>query len=293
MDGILNFNKPQGWTSHTAVAFVRRTIRQRRVGHAGTLDPLATGVLLICIGQATRVSEYLMASTKVYLARLQLGVTTDTYDSQGQVTATQPVNVSTALIQAALQQFTGEINQVPPMYSALKRQGKRLYELARRGIEVERPARKVRIDHIIAHQVELPEMAIQVQCSSGTYIRSLAHDIGQALGCGAHMTALVRQSSGAFCVEQAIAPDQLEAAAGEGRVAELLYPLDAALQALPAVTLDAELAQRARHGQFISLPAGLQVAAACRAYDEAGRLVAVMTYRDSQAMWQPDKVFQV
>jgi len=292
MDGILNFDKPLGWTSHDAVAHVRRTIRQKRVGHAGTLDPLATGVLLICIGQATRVSEYLMASDKTYLAHIRLGVTTDTYDSEGQVVDTQPVSVTPAL-QTVLQQFVGEIEQVPPMYSALKHKGERLYKLARRGIQVERAARQVRISTITLHHANLPDFAIEVQCSSGTYIRSLAHDIGQALGCGAHLTGLVRQASGAFHVDQAITPARLEVAIAEEHLSELLHPIDAALQDLPAFTLDAELAQRVQHGQFIKLPINLQSSATiCRAYDETGQLIAVMIYRDSQDMWQPDKVFR-
>ncbi len=288
MDGILNFNKPSGWTSHDAVAHVRRLIRQKRVGHAGTLDPLANGVLLVCIGQATRVSEYLMAGDKTYLARIRLGVTTDTYDSEGQVTDTHAVNVDESTLCVALQQFFGEIDQVPPMYSALKHEGQPLYKLARRGVHVERPARRVRISSIILHEAHMPDLSLEVHCSGGTYIRSLAHDIGQALGCGAHMTALTRQASGTFTLDRALTPQQLEQAIAADRLTEQLYPLDAALKDLPAVTLDAETARRVRHGQEVDLP--LPAAPACRAYAD-GELVALMVYRAETTAWRPDKVF--
>ncbi|MBN1886969.1 MAG: tRNA pseudouridine(55) synthase TruB [Thermoflexales bacterium] len=292
MDGILNFNKAQGWTSHDVVAYVRRQAGQKRVGHAGTLDPLATGVLLVCLGQATRVAEYLMASDKVYLARVHLGVTTDTYDAEGQVSGTSEVRVDEAALQAALQHFTGEIEQVPPMYSALKQNGQRLYRLARQGVQVERPPRKVRIESISLRQLSWPELTLEVHCSSGTYIRSLAHDIGQALGCGAHLSGLVRQASGLFRVEQAVSASILEQTAAEGRLAELLHPLDTALQAMPAVSLDAEMARRVRHGQSVPLALSPgQAAPACRAYDDTGQLVAVMVYRAGPGDWRPDKVF--
>lgn len=289
MDGILNFNKPKQWTSHDGVAYVRRAARQKRVGHAGTLDPLASGVLLICLGQATRVAEYLMASDKVYQACIRLGVTTDTYDAAGQVTGTYPVQADEAVLRSVLQRFVGDIQQVPPMYSALKHKGQPLYKLARRGLSVERPARQVRISAIVLRQVNWPDFSLDVHCSGGTYIRSLAHDIGQALGCGAHLVELVRQSSGSFSVEQAVTPAGLEAALAEGRLAELLYPLDAALQAMPAVALDAETARRVRHGQPVQL--SIPPAPACRAHDESGQLVAVMVYRDTTNSWRADKVF--
>jgi tRNA pseudouridine55 synthase len=289
MDGILNFNKPPDWTSHDAVARVRRLIGQKRVGHAGTLDPLATGVLLICIGQATRVAEYLMASDKIYLARIKLGVTTDTFDSTGQVTGTYTVNIDEAAIRAVLTQFTGNISQVPPMHSALKHQGQPLYKLARRGVEIERAPRQVTIGEIALQELRLPELTISVTCSSGTYIRSLAHDIGQTLGCGAHMTALTRLVSGVFSIEQAVTPDALEATANTGHFSALLHPIDAALHALPAVTLDADTIRRVRFGQAVQL--SITPSPTCRAYDASGELAAIMVYRSETGDWQPDKVF--
>jgi tRNA pseudouridine55 synthase len=292
MDGILNFNKAQGWTSHDVVAYVRRQVGQKRVGHAGTLDPLATGVLLVCLGQATRLSEYLMASDKVYLARVHLGVTTDTYDAEGQVSGTSDVRVDEAALQAALRRFTGEIDQVPPMYSALKQGGQRLYRLARQGVHVERPPRKVRIEAISLRQLSWPELTLEIHCSSGTYIRSLAHDLGQTLGCGAHLSGLVRLASGSFRVEQAVNASEIERAVVEGRLVELLHPLDAALQAMPAVSLDAKTTQRVRYGQSVSLPLSPgQVAPTCRAYDDTGQLLAVMVYRAGAGNWRPEKVF--
>ncbi|MBS1245788.1 MAG: tRNA pseudouridine 55 synthase, partial [Chloroflexi bacterium] len=178
MDGILVVNKPQWWTSHDVVGYIRRLTHQKRVGHAGTLDPMATGVLLVCLGRATRVAEYLMDSDKMYRAVVRLGVETDTYDAEGQVVATRPVNVDESDLRAALAHFVGAIDQVPPMYSALKRDGKPLYQLARQGIEVERKPRRITIYDIALREWQSPDATIDVRCSSGTYIRSLAHDIG-------------------------------------------------------------------------------------------------------------------
>ncbi len=186
MDGILNIDKPQGWTSHDVVAWIRRVLKVKRVGHAGTLDPLATGVLLVCVGQATRVAEYLMASDKTYRAQIQLGTITDTYDTDGEVVETRPLSpdIDRGAIWVALGRFVGDIMQAPPAYSAIKQDGVPLHRRARRGEEVRPAPRPVRIHSIQLVDWTAPCLTVDVTCDPGTYIRSLAHDLGQALGCG-------------------------------------------------------------------------------------------------------------
>jgi tRNA pseudouridine55 synthase len=288
MDGILVINKPRGLTSHDVVARVRRLTHQKRVGHAGTLDPMATGVLVVCLGRATRVAEYLTGADKTYRAVLRLGVETDTYDAEGQVVSTLPVKVTESDVRAALGQFIGEIDQVPPMYSALKRDGKPLYKLARKGIEVERAPRRVRIDEITLRAFELPDVTIDVRCSSGTYIRSLAHDVGAALGCGAHLIELTRLASGSFTIEKAV---KLEDLSGQDQTG-LLHPLDEALHNWPAITLDADQARRVTMGQAIAFN-GAQAEATAdlfRVYNNDGKLLAIMVIDRAARLLRPRKV---
>jgi tRNA pseudouridine55 synthase len=286
MDGILNINKPPGWTSHDVVGRVRQLTHQKKVGHAGTLDPMATGVLLVCLGRATRVSEYLMASDKTYRAVVRLGVETDTCDAEGEVVATLPVNVSESDLRRALDKFTGSIDQTPPMYSALKLAGKPLYKLARKGVEVERRPRRVTIHDITLQAWQSPDATIDVRCSPGTYIRSLAHDVGAALGCGAHLAALTRLSSGSFTIEDAAKLADLE---GLEDVRGLVHPMDAALQDLPAVTLDAVAAQRVLMGH--SIPSSkLDGSSLCRVYDASARFLAIMEYDSAAQVLHPKKV---
>jgi tRNA pseudouridine55 synthase len=289
MNGILVVNKPPGWTSHDVVARVRRLTREKRVGHAGTLDPMATGVLLVCLGRATRVTEYLMTSDKTYRAVMRLGIETDTYDADGQVLVTQPVNVDESDVRRVLARFVGQIDQVPPMYSALKREGRPLYKLARKGLEVEREPRRVTVHAITLHAWQLPDMTIDVRCSPGTYIRSLAHDVGAALGCGAHLTRLTRLASGSFTLDDAVTLQDL---IGLEDLAGLLRPLDAALQDLPAVTLDADQARRMLMGQVIPAEGAKALANAPlhRAYDAAGTFLAIIAYDPQAHVWRPHKV---
>jgi tRNA pseudouridine55 synthase len=286
MDGILVLNKPPGMTSHDVVSRVRRIARQKRVGHAGTLDPMATGVLLICLGRATRVAEYLSGSDKTYRAVIRLGVETDTYDAEGLVTATRPVNVGEAELRAVLIRFAGEIDQVPPMYSALKRDGKPLYKLARQGLEVEREPRRVTIYGILLRACEWPDVTVDVRCSAGTYIRSLAHDIGAALGCGAHLIELTRLASGSFTLDDAVGLED----PGLQDIASLLHPLDAALQHLPALALDAEQARCVMLGQAIPFNGAAAGPDVFRVYTLHGALVAIMTYDADVRRLRPKKV---
>ncbi|MBN1639889.1 MAG: tRNA pseudouridine(55) synthase TruB [Anaerolineae bacterium] len=289
--GILNVDKPPGMTSHDVVAAVRRIARQRKVGHAGTLDPLATGVLLVCLGRATRVAEYLMRSPKTYRAEIRLGVTTTTDDAEGEVMARCQVALSRAQVEEVLQGFEGRIAQVPPRYSAIKRQGERMYALARRGIEVDPPARDVDVYALRLVGWAPPLCAIEVRCGPGTYIRALARDVGTALGCGAHLASLRRTSSGVFAASDAASLEAIEDAFQAGREAQILHPLDAALSDLPALQLGAQEARRVAMGQQVD---GAPLAAdpeLARAYAPNGQFVAVLQRAPRTGGWRPSKVF--
>ena len=297
ISGILNIDKPAGMTSHDVVDRVRQMTGQRRVGHAGTLDPLATGVLVVCLGQATRVAEYLMASDKVYQAQIRLGVSTDTHDAEGEVTATAEVNVGEEEVLRALASFTGSIQQVPPMYSALKREGTPLHRLARQGITVEREPRSVEIHNIELLDWTPPLLTIRVACSPGTYIRALARDLGQKLGCGAHLQSLTRLASGHFTLEKAVSLDELAETFDRGDWQELVHPLDEALLDFDPMVVDAQTEQRIRHGQQVQVPplappkrGGIE-RGVCRAYSQTGELIGILRYDSQTGLWQPKKVF--
>jgi tRNA pseudouridine55 synthase len=297
--GIINFNKPSGRTSFSVVGQVRRGTGERRVGHAGTLDPLATGVLLVCLGPAVRVTEYLMDLPKVYRGAVRLGVETDTYDAEGKVVATHDVEVSEPALREALSRFAGEIEQRPPAHSAVKVGGKRAYERARKGEDVEMKARTVRIDRAELIRYEPPEAEIEVECGRGTYLRSIAHDLGRALGCGGHLSSLVRMQIGPFRVEDAVDEAVLEAAFAEGTWREYLQPIDCALLHLPALTVPMEDEKDLRHGQpahiddedalraAAPLTDGVQV----RAYAEDGSLIGILRYEAAGGDWHPHKIF--
>lgn len=291
VSGILNVDKPSGITSHDVVNRVRRIAGQRRVGHAGTLDPLATGVLLVCLGRATRVSEYLMRTTKVYRARVRLGITTDTYDADGQMTEERPVDIDRETVEAALVSFRGPLLQVPPMYSAIKRDGQPLYRLARQGTTVEREPRAVEIYRLELIAWDAPEFTLEVACSAGTYVRSLAYDLGRELGCGAHLAGLIRLASGEFRVEDAV---KLEEVTSE-TLAELLHPVDAALRAFPALHLDETAALDVRLGRPVPVTTSPDSPTVegelARAYGPDGTFLALVTYRPAEKHWKPHKVF--
>ena len=204
MDGIINIYKEAGYTSHDVVAKLRGILHQKKIGHTGTLDPDAVGVLPVCLGKATKLCDMLTEKDKQYRAVMQLGIETDTQDTSGTVTAEHPVIVSEGQVRQVIMDFIGEYDQIPPMYSALKKNGKKLYELAREGIVVERETRRITIHGIEIEKVELPYVTMLVDCSKGTYIRTLCHDIGQKLGCGAAMAQLVRTRSGMFSLEEHI-----------------------------------------------------------------------------------------
>ena len=249
MDGILNIDKPSGWTSHDVVAKLRRLLKIRRIGHTGTLDPAATGVLLICIGKATRVAEYLVAREKEYRAVLRLGETTDTQDGTGQVIERHDVgDMTTSRLQAVIPRFTGDILQVPPMYSAIKINGVALYKLARTGQTVPRPARPIQISHIGIRNIRGTDVTIDVTCSKGTYIRTLCHDIGTTLGIGGHMHQLTRLRVGSFQRTHALTLETIEQLHREQRLESSLYHADDVLHDFPAVDVIEPAATRVRHG---------------------------------------------
>ncbi|NDP47372.1 MAG: tRNA pseudouridine(55) synthase TruB [Sulfuriferula multivorans] len=237
IDGVLLLNKPVGITSNAALQKAKWLLNAKKAGHTGTLDPFADGLLPLCFGEATKFSAYLLEADKHYRAVLQLGVTTTTGDPEGEVLSTREVNVSRDDILAVLPRFMGEIEQIPPMHSALKHQGRPLYEYARAGIEIERPARKVTIRSLELIECTSPRVVLEVQSTAGTYIRTLAQDIGAALGCGAHLTALKRTAAGGFSLALAHTLAELEALEPNDRQS-LLQPADYLVAHLPALTLD-------------------------------------------------------
>ena len=248
--GVLLLDKPVGITSTQALAAVKRLLNAEKAGHTGTLDPFATGLLPLCFGEATKFAQDLLEADKTYEATVHLGVTTSTGDTEGEVLATQPVDVSPAQIDAVLHSFRGPISQVPPMYSALKRDGKPLYEYAREGITLERDARDVVIHELTLLDYTAPELKIHVRCSKGTYIRVLGEDIGQALGCGAHLTALRRTALASLNIAQSQTLATLQA---EGEITHYLLPVDALLSTMARIDLSPILATRFLQGQRLSM----------------------------------------
>ncbi len=295
--GILSIDKPLGQTSHDVVERVRALTDVRRVGHTGTLDPLATGVLVICVGRtATRVAEYLMEEPKTYRTDLRLGVVTSTFDSEGEILSKSPVEVDRNQVEEALAQFRGVIEQIPPMYSAVKHHGKPLYRLARRGIEVDREPRRVEIHrlNLVAWESlgRQAKCTLEIECSPGTYVRVLVHDLGQKLGCGAYVTSLTRLASGSFQLEDAVTLDHLAQAAAEGHWPELLVPVDQALAGrFPALHLDGREARQFCSGQSIDDEGKSRHTELARVYGPQGRFLALAAYDAQENAWRPKKVF--
>lgn len=290
LGGLLNVDKPRGLSSHDVVARVRRLTGERRVGHTGTLDPLATGVLVLCLGRATRLAEYVMEGVKVYRATVRLGIETTTWDAEGEIVAQADIRrLSLADIEAVLPRFRGRITQVPPMYSALKHEGRPLYRLARQGISVERAPREVEISALLIRGWDPPDLALEVTCSKGAYLRALAHDLGETLGVGAHLADLRRMAVGPFRGEEAVSLEALQEAAVQGNWRRFLLPVEKGLARLPSATVSAEIARRITFGQAVPLPIEVE-APLCCAYDGAGRLIAIMAPATEPGIWRPHKV---
>jgi tRNA pseudouridine55 synthase len=289
ISGVLVVDKPIGMTSHDVVQVIRRGTGIRRAGHTGTLDPRASGVLVVLLGPAVRLSEYVSASDKRYQAIMRLGTTTDTYDADGRVTGSAEVEVTEDQFTEALTHFVGEIEQVPPPYSAVKVQGRKAYEMAREGEEVDLAPRKINVYSLELLEWALPEAVIDVYCSSGTYVRSLANDLGEMLGCGASLTGLRRTKSGRFTLRDAVQLRKLEEAFDNGTWYQYLIPAAEALSDWPAVELTTEQVDAIRHGHRI---AGAEdVGEIARGISEQGELVALLGFESDTKEWQPKKVF--
>ncbi|MCI8512113.1 MAG: tRNA pseudouridine(55) synthase TruB [Lachnospiraceae bacterium] len=294
-DGIINVYKEKGFTSHDAVAKLRGILGQKKVGHTGTLDPAAEGVLPVCAGKGTRLCDMLTDHDKEYRAVLLLGVTTDTQDMTGEIVSrSEAGGLSEAEVREAVLSFEGGYEQVPPMYSALKVNGKRLYELAREGKEIERPARPVRLYEIVIEELTLPEVRFRVSCSKGTYIRTLCHDIGKRLGVGGCMKELCRLRVGRFASEDAWTLSELQALKDTGRLSEAVISLEAVFAELPRLQADGEALDRLiRNGNPFRYTKGVPFApgAAVRVYDRAGMFTGVYEYSEEKTMFCPRKIF--
>lgn len=295
-NGFLNLYKPAGITAMSALRQVKRITGQRKkVGHAGTLDPLAEGVLPICFGQATRLMEQVVSGGKRYRMTVRLGATSNTYDAEGDITETgNAAGLTLEQIAVAAQQFVGVIDQVPPMYSALKVDGRRLYDLARAGKEIPRAPRQVEVASIRIDGFAPPDLDLTVDCGRGTYLRSIAHDLGQALGCGGYVIRLSRLFCGPFEAAESLTPEALAASAEAGDWRRHLHPVDWALLELGALELGAGQAAAIRHGQAV--PAGNDAdpagnGAECRAYDAEGFFLGLLQYRSDSGRWHPTRVF--
>ena len=272
LNGIVVVNKEKGYTSHDVVNVIRRILGTRKVGHTGTLDPNATGVLPVCVGKSTRVSDMLMFSDKEYVATVKLGITTDTYDVWGSVLSENKVNVSESELKSAILSFTGEIMQLPPMYSAIKQNGKKLYELARSGIEVERKERKITIYECELISFENDTFKIRVKCSKGTYIRSLCHDIGQYLGCGACMTELVRTKASVFDIENSMTLSKIEEKVLKDGKNSVLQPPDTVFTEYEKLNVTEVVGSRLLNGALSRVD---NAVGTYRAYAPDGRFIGI------------------
>jgi len=290
VSGVLVVDKPIGMTSHDVVQIIRRGTGIRRAGHTGTLDPRASGVLVVLIGPAVRLSEYVSASDKRYQATIRLGSSTDTYDAEGVVTSSGSVeDITEEQFVDKLQNFVGEIEQVPPPYSAVKVQGRKAYEMAREGEEVELEPRKIQVYSLDLLEWDSPEAVVDVFCSSGTYVRSLANDLGTALGCGAHLVGLRRTKSGRFTLRDAVPLRRLQESFTAGNWYKYLIPAAEALGDWQSVELDADQVELIRHGHRVPADPGAEGWA--RGISEQGDLVALLELDNVTMEWQPKKVF--
>jgi tRNA pseudouridine55 synthase len=290
VSGVLVVDKPVGLTSHDVVQIIRRGTGIRRAGHTGTLDPRASGVLVVLVGPAVRLSEYVSASDKRYQATIRLGSATDTYDAEGVSTQDEmPVMITEEEFVSLLEGYVGEIEQVPPPYSAVKVKGKKAYEMARKGEKVELEPRKINVYGLEILEWALPEIVIDVYCSSGTYVRSLANDIGVELGVGAHLIGLRRTKSGRFSLRDAVSLRRLRESFEQGNWSQFLIPAAEALSDWPSLELDADLVEKVRHGHRI--PADPDAEGWTRAISVQGDLVALLELDQEAGEWQPRKVF--
>lgn len=280
MNGILLVDKPADWTSNDVVVKLKGALHERRIGHSGTLDPMATGLLVVFVGRATRAVEFAEAHDKRYIAGLRLGLVTDTQDISGTVLESRDADVSAAELRPALARFIGEQEQVPPMYSAIKVNGRRLYDIARSGGEVERKARKIKISRIDIVGRKNGDYLLGISCSKGTYIRALCNDIGAALGCGGCMSSLRRVAAGEFSVDSAHTLEEVIAAAEEGEAESLLLPVDSLFKSLPTFEVDEPREKRIRNGSEIKTPYLLD--GEYRVYSKSGEFLMLGRVKDGK-----------
>jgi len=296
-DGIVLLNKPAGMTSAQLVARVKRLTKARKAGHAGTLDPAATGLMILCVNRGTRLAQFYLKGSKGYRGVMRLGVETETQDAQGEVTATSPVpDLTPRQVLKVFAAFTGDIDQVPPIHSALKHQGVPLYKLARKGKPVQKPARRITIKTLSLLGLELPDIAFTVTCSAGTYVRTLCADIGRQLGCGAHLKVLERISSSSFHLDQAVSLETLAQKAQAGNLADLVLPLSAALPHLPALFADKVLTEKIKYGRMIcstdfTPPQLKQLTGLVKIVDGNQRLLAVVERDPAKSQLPYRRVF--
>ena len=286
VDGVLLLDKPYAMTSNAALQTCRRLLNAQKAGHTGTLDPLASGLLALTFGEATKFSADLLHADKTYVAGIKLGQKTTTGDLEGEFIQTRPVSVGREEIEAVLERFRGDILQVPPMFSALKRDGKTLYDLAREGVSIEREPRAVRIEKLEILSFEEELLTVEVTCSKGTYIRVLAEDIGEALGCGAHLASLRRTAVGSLRIEDSVTMTALESMQQEQRLKEL-KPLDALMQTLAAVHLSENDCVRFCHGQRLAL--GLAASPRVRVYGPEGKMVGTARINE-RGVLEPERL---
>lgn len=286
--GIINVYKEKGFTSHDVVAKLRGIVGQKKIGHTGTLDPDATGVLPVCLGKATKLCDLLTDKNKTYEAVLLLGKTTDTQDITGEVLEEKSTEALTEeKVREAIEGFIGDYEQIPPMYSALKVNGKKLYELAREGKVIERKARPVKILDIQILEIDLPKVRMEVSCSKGTYIRTLCHDIGEKLGCGGCMESLIRTRVSTFRIEDAKTLDEIETLKQEGKLAELLVPIDTMFPFYPKITVKDDWKAFAKNGNPLDLKmlkeaCGQDEETQVRLYDESGKFIAIYQWKEKK-----------
>ena len=298
VNGFLLLSKARGLTSMDAVRRVKRVTGLRKgVGHGGTLDPLAEGILVICLGQATRLMEFLINETKEYRMEVRLGVSTDTYDAEGVITSEKdPTHLTRQLVEEALGKFRGILSQMPPMHSALKKGGKRLYELARQGLEVEREPREGEVSRLTLVDYNLPYVTLEADCGRGVYMRSLAHDLGEELGCGAHVFSLERTRIGPFHVDKSLSLEELVEAGEEGKWRDLVWAPDSLLLHLKSAVVDEAAEKCVRNGQPISLGHRSLYARhleGYRLYSRSHQFFAVVRFNRPNNRWDPHKVFRI
>ena len=284
IDGVFLLDKPQGMSSNDIMQKVKRLFQANKAGHTGALDPLATGMLPICLGEATKFSQFLLDADKRYVVTAKLGERTDTSDAEGQVVETRPVNVETSQILTALEQFRGDILQVPTMFSALKHNGKPLYEYARAGITVEREARPITIFELNFIKYQAPFLTLEVHCSKGTYIRTLVDDLGEVLGCGAHVTVLRRTAVADYPAEKMMTWDALQALAEQGDLDQHLLPIDTAVSKLPALKLNAEQSKGIGFGQRVKFANEAKLRGQVRLFSDKNIFLGVALIDDNNVI---------